>query len=125
MSRIDIIAILCPVLKDRFMHAADVFEPFKRLIEPEPFAVAAELEDGKPLEPVLAKFKEVLEATAQYEVLAVFHPYRPEGAWCNQEVIMVSTGYTFCKFADYLERLNYRGPMPRKYLDQKVEATAP
>lgn len=114
-KKVTLIAILCPIIQDRFMHAADVFEPFKRLIE-EPFCVTGELEEGKTLAGALTKFKTVMEGTGKYEVLAVFHPHLEEGAWCNQEVIMVSTGHQFCKFADLLDHHGYRGPEPKRYL---------
>lgn len=114
-KKITMITILCPIIQDRFMHAADVFEPFKRLIE-DPFTVTGEMEEGRNLADVLAKFRTVMEGTGKYEVLAVFHPHLEEGAWCNQEVIMVSTGHQFCKFADLLAHLNYRGPEPKRYL---------
>jgi hypothetical protein len=118
---ITLIAVDVPL--DDLMHAADMFEPWKRLIV-KPLTFSGHLEEGHTLEDVIPTVvKTINEAPGKlFKVIAAFHPYISEGAWCEREIIMISDGLHFSKFADFLLNHAYRGPLPKRYLDEKLDA---
>lgn len=114
MSKASVVVIAVNILKDKMMHDMDMFESWKVLME-EPIVFSGELTEGATLTTVCAKTKAAVEHSGEYRVIAVFQPFTVEGAWCDRNVVMVSTGKKFGKFADVLEAHNYFGVMPRKY----------
>ena len=114
-----IVVIASNKTMDKIMHACDVFEDFKILIE-EPVLIEANFKDELSLKQVIDGMKEAFEKDGTRRVIAIFKPFAVEGAWCDQSIIMVSNGYKFGKLYDHLLALNYSGPLPRQYLDQKV-----
>jgi hypothetical protein len=119
MSRILITLVCSPIVQTQFMQAADMFERWKVLVE-EPIHFQAEVKVGETPSGVIAKVRDAVNAhhEKKYRVIAAFQPGSDEGAWCDQEIVMVSTGHHFCKFADYLKHHLYLGPEPKRYPDQ-------
>lgn len=118
-----IVVILSNRTKDKMMHACDVFESFKTLIE-DPLLLDANFKDELTLTQIIAGLKEAYEKDGTHRVVAVFKPFVPEGSWIDQEIIMISTGQKFGKFYDMLAHLNYSGKLwPRRFLDEKVPVT--
>ena len=77
-------------------------------------------ECSKGLKEIIADTKKSIESEGVYRVVAIFNPFMVEGAWCDQSIIMVSNGKKFGKFYDSLQQLHFVGPMPRRYLNEKV-----
>jgi len=117
-----IVVITSHKLKDQLMHAADVFESFKVLME-EPVLVDADFKNEMTLKQISDGLKEAFEKDGTHRVIAVFKPFVVEGAWCDQSIIFVSNGFQFDKFYDLLLRLNYSGPLPRRFLDEYTTAS--
>lgn len=90
------------------MHAADLFEPFKVLIDP-PLHLTGKIIPGNTTESCLAKIRASLESTGEYRVIAIWRMGHQEGAWRDEAVKTVSTGKTWCLFADLLAREGYSG----------------
>lgn len=117
MIQVSITIIVCPVKIDEIMHCFDLFEPFKRMIL-EPKSITGNLDEGKSISEAIEKIKKGLESNGEYKVLAIFDPLLLEGAWCDREVILVSNGSEWGKFADLLKGLGYKGPLPKQYTNE-------
>lgn len=115
-KKFKVVIVASHLAKDHMMHATDMFEPWKVLIE-DPVPISGTLKETETLSSAIPRMKTTIEASKKYRVIAIFTPYKEEGAWCDQSILTVSTGKQFCKFADYLEYFNYAGPMPRRYLE--------
>jgi hypothetical protein len=105
-ERIDLCAVCVPVIKDRFMHAADLFEPFKVLIE-EPIHISGYIAEGNDTASCITKTRAALEKTGDYRVIAIWCLQHPEGAYRDETVKVVSTGHGWCLFHELLERYQY------------------
>lgn len=104
MPKITLVAVLSPVAQDRFMHAAAVFEPFKRMVltdsDEQPacqrFTLTLDREPDYPK--IIAKTKEALESEGDVKCLAVFCPGQAAGAWRDETCSHVSNGKNFTAF---------------------------
>jgi hypothetical protein len=82
---------------DDFMHAADVFEPSKRLVYVYTFKTISENKNG-----LLLKYKKALELSG-LKVVAVFELGNLEGAYIDKTVKMISNGHTWSLLSDFLK----------------------
>lgn len=98
---IDIVVLASPVAKDKFMHAADVFEPFKVLVE-KPTVLRAIPRDGETPASIIGKIKSAIDAQGTYRVVAIWQDGNEEGAWRDETVKVVSTGKQWSLIEPYL-----------------------
>jgi len=117
MKKITLALILTDVRKDKLLHNAGVLESFKRLIEPVEY-LHGNLREDQTVNKVICNLKKVIMSDGKYEIQAIFTPHQNEGAWCNRETILVSTGSVWGKFANYLESLGYKGQLPKRYTNE-------
>lgn len=81
------------IAKTNFMQAADVFEKWKVLVE-EP--ISLEITVGKRaditlcLDAIRQAHKE--DADAKFKLIAIWVPNIEEGAWCDPDIKVMSTG---------------------------------
>lgn len=93
------------VQKTRFMQAADVFEPFKVLIDPKPVEMSATLKPGETDESVATKIRKAIDANGgQFAVIAISCG---DYFWRDPSVKSVSTGYQWTTFDNYLALNNF------------------
>ena len=86
--------------QDAFMHAADVFEPFKRLGQ----ALSIEFEDDHvPCIENLQKIKDTMEKGG-YVVSSLWYPQKPELNIIDWNIKVISNGEKWCMHHDYLKQ---------------------
>ena len=107
MSDIQICMLCSDRFKDGFIHAADLFEDFKRLAEPVFFR--ATIEPTADLHGIVAKFRE--EAAKRWLVVAVFIVGTSIG-YVDETVKLVSDGSHFCPLDYMLSKCGYVLPAP-------------
>ncbi len=88
------------------MHACNLFEKSKVLIEPV-YRHVGMMTPGNTTESVIAKTKSAIETTAQYRVIAIWRTGHHEGAWFDENVQTVSTGKQWGMFRDMLDSLGF------------------
>lgn len=93
---------------DDFMHAADVFEPSKRLVNVYTFKTTSENKNG-----LLLRYKDALEKTG-LRVVAVFVLGDPENAWVDNTVKMISNGQTWRMLSEFLDACNFNKKEEKK-----------
>lgn len=89
---------------DKFMHACDVFEPFKRLAVPEVFDVEGLTDDAA--QRFIDEFRQ--QFSTKRFIVAAFLVGTAIG-YVDDSVKLISDGHTFCALADMLKTIGYRG----------------
>lgn len=103
MSKHTIILVLGDRLLDKFMHAADVFESFKRLIlAPQEFDVT--LKPGHRITTSVGRIRKHFAADQKLFLVAILVKGR-KTRWVDPEVKVVSTGYTWCLTGELIATL--------------------
>ena len=112
-TTIDLIVVTGPRKLDEFMHAADVFDPGKRLIHVDaqgrPTCQRYELTvdpEKFDLAKTITVLKEKAATDADDRLLACFIPGQP-GGWYDDTCRMVSTGKSWCLFERVLEKWGF------------------
>ena len=93
---------------DDFMHAADVFEPSKRLVYVYTFKTISENKNG-----LLLRYKKALELSG-LKVVAVFELGNLEGAYIDKTVKMISNGQTWRILSEFLDACNFNKKEEKK-----------
>lgn len=88
---------------DGFMHAADMFEPSKRLAHPQFLAVTLS-PDHAPLAEIVDRLRQA--AAEKWIVVAAFVVGTCIG-YVDETVTLVSNGKTFCTLQEMLEECGY------------------
>lgn len=111
--QVQLLAVLCPKQVDDFMHAADLFEPSKRLVEvdrsgrPQHQIFTLTLNHDRPDYPHLVEvLKNAIVQEGSKRVLACFAPGQP-GAWRDSTCTHVSTGTQFMLLDTLLASLGF------------------
>jgi hypothetical protein len=102
---------------DRFMHSADVFEPFKRLVDdfkPQRMVLKGEVSDeGGP------KWANIVNAVVSgseqklgRKMLAAWVEGQAEGAWADPTCRSLSNGFKWVVFHKWLAAYGYPGKHP-------------
>lgn len=94
------------VVKTRFMQAADIFEPFKVVVDLNPLDMTAELKPGETDESVATKIRRAIDSNAEgkYAVIAI---HCGGYFWRDPTVKVISTGYQWGLFNSYLATLGF------------------
>jgi len=93
--------------KTAMLQAADMFEPFKVILEYNTtvgFKTQTCRQDY--LEWYIPRLKQLLESDGEAPI-AIFSPGSPVGAWRDKTVKSISTGQKWCLFSDYLTAHGY------------------
>lgn len=93
--------MVCSATHDRLMHAADMFEPFKRLNQN--LCVEFEFEKSEPNLEYLVRLRKVFEG-AGYLVTALWFAKNPEIHYVDWSVKVVSSGKQWMILDDYLKQ---------------------
>jgi hypothetical protein len=105
MSKIAIRIVAKDAVKTRFMQAADVFEPFKVLIDPNPLDMSGELKPGETEETVATKIRKAVDSNGgQFSVVAILCGGY---SWRDPSVKVISTGYQWELFDRYLTSIGF------------------
>lgn len=96
--------VVSPRKLDAFMKAADVFEPFKFLVErvEAPTKIQGRLRPGVSATQSCQNLREAIEKDDTYQVLAIWCENDPDGAWRHPAARVISTGQKWLMFDDYL-----------------------
>lgn len=114
-SSVELVLLLCPRRLDQFMHDADMFEPFKRLVvtdeggNPSASFVTVMLNHDRPdYERIISIVREGVEMNREldFRVLACFSPGRP-GGWRDPTCNVISTGLRWMLLDKELAKLGF------------------
>ena len=89
------------------MQCFDVFEKSKVLAWPEVFEVDVKSENAGNSGKIVEKFRQVIEESDDYNVVACFSPGLAEGAFVKENVISISNGKSWAVLDKVLEAYGY------------------
>jgi hypothetical protein len=111
MSRtVHLWVVVSPRELDRFMHAADLFEPFKALISPTPLKLEVTLKPRTPLRRVFKNLIRALKTHADFRPVMALVP--GQLVWFDPEVKSVSTGHQWGPIAALPAALGWSELLP-------------
>jgi len=118
-----LIAVMGDARMDQYMHAVDLFEHFKRLIDTDARGIPQCQSFYLTLEPKIAEpdyvkligwLKDAIAKEGSKRLLACFAPGIETGAWRDETCTHVSTGKSWCELAPLLERWGYAGRLHKE-----------
>ena len=104
LNKINCIVIAGNKQKDALMHHFDLFESFKVLAEVTQVTITLKPEHN--LIGIIERLKLEYEQEGQ-RVIAIFYPNKPDGAWKDDTVKIISNGYNFVMFDKLLTILGF------------------
>ena len=113
-DEVEIVVIAGDRVKDQFMHAADVFEPFKVLADVHTISFTTK---KAPIDLPKVIGAIVKGVQPNWRVVAAFAPNRKEGAYVDPTVRVISNGTNWAMLDDVLKVCHY---LPQDACESKL-----